>query len=377
MLKIELKEILKIFPYTEVKGLLGRKKKQELLNRQKAMPYTTNEGVVVLQHINATIQPGEFVVLLGPSGCGKTTLLRIIAGLEEPTLGDVLFDDVRVNTVMPEDRDIAMVFQNYSLYPHLTVYDNIAFTLRTQHVPREELHRTVTEMARLLGIEDYLQRLPAELSGGQLQRVGIARALVRKPKAFLMDEPFSNLDAQLRASLRKLVKSIHASLGSTFLYVTHDQTEALSLGQRILVMRDGLIVQDGTPAQIYNFPANIYVAETVGSPRMNFLENIPVKNGTLRLLGREISVPHIPEGTVTVGIRPVHILQGGGIPATVTYAEPLGSETIVHLTVGEQKLDALFETGQSPVFLRGQQIEIDFSPERLHFFDAQGNRIQS
>lgn len=376
MLKIELKEILKIFPFTEVKGVIGRKKKQELLQKQKAMPYTTNEGVVVLQHVNAVIEPGEFVVLLGPSGCGKTTLLRIIAGLEEPTLGEVLFDDVCVNSVMPEDRDIAMVFQNYSLYPHLTVFDNIAFTLRTQHMPREELERTVTEMARLLGIEEYLQRLPSELSGGQLQRVGIARALVRKPKIFLMDEPFSNLDAQLRANLRRLVKSIHTSLNSTFIYVTHDQTEALSLGQRIIVMRDGKIVQDGTPAQIYNYPVNTYVAETVGSPQMNLLADIPVKSGIANLFGKEIALPGTGDGSVTIGIRPVHIERSSqGIPATVSYAEPLGSETIVHLTVGDRNLDALFETGQGEMFLRGQEIQIDFSSQRLHFFDADGNRI--
>ena len=301
---IELQEILKIFPYAQVKGVFSRKKKQELLEKQHSMPYTTNEGVVVLQHVNVTIEDGEFVVLLGPSGCGKTTLLRIIAGLEDPTLGAVYFSGQDVTHLPPEDRDVAMVFQNYSLYPHLSVFDNIAFTLRTQHMPRVQMNKTVLEMGELLRISECMDRLPSQLSGGQLQRVAIARALVRKPKLFLLDEPFSNLDAQLRASLRQLVKKIHATLGTTFIYVTHDQQEALLMGQRILVMRDGIIVQDGTPGEIYNHPADIHCALTLGSPQMNLFSDLEEKDGKISLMNVVIDAP---EGTVHVGIRPVHV----------------------------------------------------------------------
>ena len=368
---IELKEILKIFPYTQVRGLFGRKKKQELLEKQRAMPYTTNEGVVVLQHINATIRDGEFVVLLGPSGCGKTTLLRIIAGLEEPSLGRVFFDGADVTNVPPEDRDVAMVFQNYSLYPHLTVFDNIAFTLRTQHVPREQLQKTVEEMGELLGISECMDRLPSQLSGGQLQRVAIARALVRKPRVFLLDEPFSNLDAQLRASLRQLVKKIHAALGTTFIYVTHDQQEAILLGQRILVMRDGIVLQDGTPTQIYNTPADLDCALALGAPQMNILPVTETEPGVTQLLGSRLSVP---VGTKYVGIRPVHVLLAeDGIPVRVEYTEQLGSETVLHLRWDDRTFTAVTENQHT--FPRGEQVTVRPDPRRLHFFDKDGKRL--
>ena len=371
MSSIELKEILKIYPYTQIKGIFGRKKKQELLEKQRAMPYVTNEGVVVLQHINVSIKPGEFVVLLGPSGCGKTTLLRILAGLEEPTLGEVFFDGKDMRMVPPEDRDVAMVFQNYSLYPHLSVFDNIAFTLRTQHIPREQIQETVGEMGQLLGISECMDRLPAQLSGGQLQRVAIARALVRKPKLFLMDEPFSNLDAQLRTSLRQLVKKIHAALGTTFIYVTHDQQEALLMGQRILVMRDGMIVQDGTPGQIYNYPANIHCALSLGRPSMNLFSNLERVGGRIILLGIPLFAP---KGTEYVGIRPVHLqLSDDGIPAQVEYAEHLGSETVLHLCAGKQEFTAVTE--EQGTFCRGQQVAVRLNPDNLHFFDKEGKRI--
>jgi multiple sugar transport system ATP-binding protein len=371
MTGIELKDILKIFPFAEVKGIFGRKKQQELLEKQKNMPYVTNEGVVVLQHVNASIQPGEFVVLLGSSGCGKTTLLRIIAGLEEPTLGQVYFDWQDVTSLRPEDRNVAIVFQNYSLYPHLSVFDNIAFTLRTQHIPREQIRATVEEMAALLGLEAYLDRLPSQLSGGQLQRVAIARALVRKPSVFLMDEPFSNLDAPLRASMRKLVKKIHAALGTTFIYVTHDQQEALLMGQRILVMRDGIILQDGTPSEIYNSPADVYCAMSLGSPQMNLFSDILPQRGKLHLLGMELDVP---EDTRHVGIRPVHIALGeSGTPAQVSYTEPLGSETILHLRADGREVSVVTDNNRE--FYRGQQIGICPDRQKFHFFDEDGNRL--
>ena len=368
---IELNNIVKIFPYTEVKGLFGRKKKQELLEKQKAMPYTTNEGVVVLQRISATIPEGEFVVLLGPSGCGKTTLLRIIAGLETPTLGTVSFDGKDVTNLPPEERDVAMVFQNYSLYPHLSVFDNIAFTLRTQHMPREVLRQTVLEMGELLGISDCMDRLPSQLSGGQLRRVAIARALVRKPKLFLLDEPFSNLDAQLRASLRQLVKKIHAKLGTTFIYVTHDQQEAVLLGQRIFVMRDGLILQDGTPQDIYNAPADLDCALALGTPQMNLFPVAEVQPGQAELLGSRYPVP---KGTRYIGLRPVHMaLSETGIEATLEYAENLGSETVLHLKSQGREFALVTDAGIG--FRRGQKITFRMDGKRFHYFDENGIRI--
>lgn len=367
---IELQEILKIFPYAEVKGIFNRKKKQELLEKQRSMPYTTNEGVVVLQHINVTIEDGEFVVLLGPSGCGKTTMLRIIAGLEAPTLGAVYFDGQDVTSLLPEDRDVAMVFQNYALYPHLSVFDNIAFTLRTQHMPREQLKKTVLEMGELLGISECMERLPSQLSGGQLQRVAIARALVRKPRAFLLDEPFSNLDAQLRASLRQLVKKIHAALGTTFIYVTHDQQEAVLLGQRILVMRDGIILQDGTPAEIYNAPANLDCALALGAPQMNLFRVSETEPGKVTLLGETYTVP---EGTRYIGLRPVHVVLTEGIGAKLVYTEQLGSETVLHLQYQEQTFAAVIDTQFD--FYRGQTVHVFVDQARFHYFDENGKRI--
>ena len=362
-MRIELRDVTKIFPYIRVKGL-GKRKQRQLLEKQKAMPYTTNEGVVVLQHIDFTIEDGEFLVVLGPSGCGKSTLLRILAGLEDPSLGRVYFDGEDVTPVPPEDRDVAMVFQNYSLYPHLTVFDNIAFTLRTAHMPREQLQKTVEDMADLLGIRELLNRLPAQLSGGQLQRVAIARALVRKPKVFLLDEPFSNLDPLLRASLRLLVKKLHKELGTTFVYVTHDQQEALLLGTRILVLRDGCMEQLDTPAGIYSRPVNTHVAQTVGTPAMNLLSREEAAALGLTL----------PAGAETLGIRPVHLEPAPqGIAARVEFSEPLGSETILHLKAGEISLTAMTREGRT--FPRGEELRLQADPARFHFFGSDGNRL--
>lgn len=375
MVDIELVDLLKIFPFAETGGILGRKKRRALLERQKAMPYTTNEGVVVLQHVSARIKAGEFIVLLGPSGCGKTTLLRLIAGLDSPTLGEIRFDGQVVNALPPEERDVAMVFQNYSLYPHLTVFDNIAFPLRTAHVPREELEDAVYGMAELLEMEEYLARLPSELSGGQLQRVAIARALVRRPRVFLMDEPFSNLDAPLRAELRRHIKHIHQSLGTTFIYVTHDHSEALSLGQRILVMRDGMVEQAGTPLEIYREPVNVYVASSVGTPPMNLFEEVAMEGGRALLLGQKFRAPAVP-GPVTVGVRPVNILPAAeGIPAEVVCTEHLGSEVVLHLCSAGQNLTAVWEADRVTNLFPGQTVYLRIPEENLHYFDADGQRI--
>ena len=381
MTEIELADLLKIYPFAKVSGVFGRKKKAALLEKQRGMPYTTNEGVIALQHVSARIAPGEFVVLLGPSGCGKTTLIRLIAGLDEPTLGEVRFDGKCVNALPPEERDVAMVFQNYSLYPHLNVYDNIAFPLRTAHMPAEEVDAAVRGMARQLGIEKCLKRQPAELSGGQNQRVAIARALVRRPKLFLLDEPFSNLDAPLRAGLRQTLKALHNELGTTFIYVTHDQYEALSLATRILVMHDGMIVQDGTPAEVYNRPVSQWVAAFVGAPQMNFFWDVPVKSGAVEVLGERVELTKAQldalggETKLTVGLRPVHLLFAErGAAATVRYTEPLGAECVVHLDYKGWELTAVTEQGGNPP-LRGQTLCLAPLTEKLHFFRSDGERI--
>ena len=382
MTEIELSDVLKIYPYAKVSGVFSRKKKAALLAQQRAMPYTTNEGVIALQHVSAKIAPGEFVVLLGPSGCGKTTLIRLIAGLDEPTLGEVRFDGKCVNALPPEERDVAMVFQNYSLYPHLNVYDNIAFPLRTAHMPAEELDAAVKRMARQLGIEKCLKRLPSELSGGQNQRVAIARALVRRPKLFLLDEPFSNLDAPLRAGLRQTLKRLHEALGTTFIYVTHDQYEALSLATRILVMHDGFVVQDGTPAEVYNRPVNQWVAAFVGAPQMNFFWDLPVRGGAVELLGRRVTLSAAQlaalggEETVTAGLRPVHLLlsDDGAASASVRHVETLGAECVVHLDCDGRELTAVTEQGAGQL-VRSQRVRLSLLTEKLHFFRADGERI--
>lgn len=379
MAEIALSGIVKIYPFVRIRGLIGRKKQRELLKRQKAMPHTTNEGVVVLQKINVNIRPGEFVVLLGPSGCGKTTLLRLIAGLEEPSLGQVRFDGKVMNGLPPEQRDVAMVFQNYSLYPHLTAFDNIAFPLRNLHIPRGELEATVRHMAQLLQIEQCLDRLPSELSGGQLQRIAIARALVRRPQVFLMDEPFSNLDAPLRASLRTMVKRLHQELGTTFVYVTHDQNEALSLGERILVMREGQIVQDGSAAEVYNRPVNCYVASTVGAPPMNLFPVRGEGDGTFLLLGKRFLLSASARelrGDFQVGIRPVHFSLGeGGIRARLVHAEDLGSESVLHLKQGETEFSVVLEAEKARPLHRGQELSVVPLEKKFHFFGPEGNRI--
>lgn len=379
MAEIALSGIVKIYPFTQVRGLIGRKKQRELLERQKAMPHTTNEGVVVLQKINISIQPGEFVVLLGPSGCGKTTLLRLIAGLEDPSLGEVRFDGKVMNGLPPEQRDVAMVFQNYSLYPHLTAFDNIAFPLRNLHIPRGELEATVRHMAGLLQIEQCLDRLPSELSGGQLQRIAIARALVRRPQVFLMDEPFSNLDAPLRASLRAMVKRLHQELGTTFVYVTHDQNEALSLGERILVMREGQIVQDGSAAEVYNRPVNCYVASTVGAPPMNLFPVRGEGDGTFLLLGKRFPLPASARellGDFRVGIRPVHFsLEEDGIRTRLVHAEDLGSESVLHLKQGDTEFSVVLEAEKARSLHRGQEVSVVPMEKKFHFFNPDGNRI--
>ena len=378
MTQLRLKELVKVYPYAKVSGLFGRKKALALLEEQKKKPYTTNEGVLAIRKVSLDIEEGEFLVLLGASGCGKTTLLRMIAGLEEVSAGEIWMDGNRIDSLPPEDRDMAMIFQNYSLYPHFTVYENIAFPLKNLHMPREELEATVMEIVQALGLEKLLDRRPSELSGGQRQRVAIGRALVRRPKLFLMDEPFSNLDAPMRQALRLQVKRLHQTLGTTFIYVTHDQMEAFSLGTRIAVMRDGIIEQVGTPQELYNDPANRFVASFLGQPSMNFVENVPVTfDGVWQaeILGVRYPLPRrlcekLTENcTVALGIRPVNItLHTGPHKGKVEYAEPMGTETVVHLTASGQSLTAVIPGEGGTLPMRGTEISFALDPNRFYLF---------
>ena len=279
MAEVILKSVKKVYPHAETKK---RKAKKDIPEEKKINLQITEEGVIAVQEFNLDIADKEFIVLVGPSGCGKSTTLRMIAGLEEISGGDLLIGGKRMNDVEPKDRDIAMVFQNYALYPHMTVYDNLAFPLKLKKVDKAEIDVRVREAAEILDITQYLDRKPKAMSGGQRQRVAIGRAIVRNPQVLLMDEPLSNLDAKLRTSMRAEITRLHRKLDTTFVYVTHDQTEAMTMGDRIVVMKDGYIQQYDTPQVLYDAPCNLFVAGFIGSPQMNFIDaTIESKNGKL------------------------------------------------------------------------------------------------
>jgi len=323
----------------------------------------------VVDDLSLEIADGEFVVLLGPSGCGKTTTLRMLAGLETATSGDIYIGDERINDVPTQRRDLAMVFQSYALYPHMTIAENIAYPLRVRKLDQNERRNRVARVAKMLEIEPLLQRKPRQLSGGERQRVALARAIVREPRAYLMDEPLSNLDARLRVQMRGELKRLQHQLGTTTIYVTHDQAEAMTLASRVAVMKKGRLQQFDTPLNIYNHPANRFVAEFVGSPSMNFIEG-KIERGMF--VSEEIELPvNRADGSVTLGIRPehVHVLtqpQDGAIPASVYVTELMGNETFVFLTVGPHKLIARAPADfraefEAPVWLR-------LESEKAHFF---------
>jgi multiple sugar transport system ATP-binding protein len=327
----------------------------------------------VVDDLSLEIDDGEFVVLLGPSGCGKTTTLRMLAGLETVTSGDIFINGERINDVQTQHRDLAMVFQSYALYPHMTIADNIAYPLRVRKLDKAERTTRVNRVAAMLEIESLLDRKPRQLSGGERQRVALARAIVREPRAYLMDEPLSNLDARLRVQMRGELKRLQHQLGTTTIYVTHDQAEAMTLASRVAVMRRGRLQQFDTPLKIYNQPANRFVAEFVGSPSMNFVDG-KINNGNFVSHPIEIRVERPNTDHITVGIRPehIHVLtepQDGAIPARVYVTELMGNETFVFLTVGNNRLiaraPAEFRADEeSPVWLR-------IVAEKAHFFDHQ------
>src|SRR5947208_9791984 len=344
------------------------------------------DEVHAVKDVNLDIRDQEFVVLVGPSGCGKTTTLRMVAGLESITSGRILIDDQVVNNLAPMDRDIAMVFQNYALYPHMSVYDNMAFGLKMRKFDKPEIQKRVHEAAEILGIHDYLHRKPRQLSGGQRQRVALGRAIVRHPQVFLFDEPLSNLDAKLRVQMRVELKKLHNRLNTTAIYVTHDQVEAMTLGDRVVVMRGGLVQQVGDPLELYNTPVNRFVAGFIGSPAMNFAP-VRVSNGKDGLRadnpGFGIDVPAeirprlapYAGRDVIMGVRPEDLqLANGSYPpglcfdAMVEVVERLGAEILLDLQVGEQTMVAAVEPNVRAK--RGDKLRFALRPERLHFFDT-------
>jgi len=356
------------------------------------------DGVEAVKELDLKVRDGEFMVLLGPSGCGKTTTLRVIAGLEEPTKGKIFIGERLVADtekgvfIPPKDRDIAMVFQSYALYPHMTVYDNIAFPLKLRKVSKQEIDKRVREVAELLGLTELLKRKPRELSGGQRQRVALGRAIVRKPQVFLMDEPLSNLDAKLRVKMRAELKKLQRQLGVTTVYVTHDQVEAMTMGDRVAVMNFGVLQQVGSPDEVYNRPANVFVSGFIGSPPMNFLEGTVTPDGfisfgtfKLRLLpdqvraleelgyaGKDVLFGFRPEDVYDALFAQVKIPGENMVRVKVDIVENLGGEKIVHLRVGDLSFIGKFP----PEFLvkEGQEVDVVFDMKKIHIFDKRSEK---
>lgn len=356
-----------------------------------------DKKVVAVHDFNLDIKDKEFVVFVGPSGCGKSTTLRMIAGLEEISEGTVEIDGVVVNDLQPKDRDIAMVFQNYALYPHLTVFENMAFSLRLKKVPNDEVFRRVTEAAKVLGITEYLTRKPRALSGGQRQRVAIGRAMVRDSKVFLMDEPLSNLDAKLRNQMRAEIILLREKINTTFIYVTHDQTEAMTLGDRIVIMKDGFIQQVGTPTEVFEHPVNLFVAGFIGAPQMNtFRTELVRENGKYYVTplgsrievdgetGENLTAKAVEGRSVVLGVRPEHITlsQPGphAIPCTILVNEMMGSELHIHAKTedGAQLVVRVPTLGlrrqERAELVNGAKIHVSFPGEVMHLFDPETER---
>ena len=352
-------------------------------------PGSEKREVNVIKDASFEINDGEFLVLVGPSGCGKSTALRMIAGLEEITDGEIYIGDRIVNDVSPKDRDIAMVFQSYALYPHMDVYDNMAFGLKLRNFSKEEIDNRVKDAAEILGITPYLHRKPKELSGGQRQRVAMGRAIVRKPEVYLMDEPLSNLDAKLRVQMRAELQKLHQKLGVTTVYVTHDQTEAMTLGNRIVILKDGIVQQIDTPMNLYDYPANKFVAGFIGSPSMNFAKAKIIKESDKLFLAMgDIKIP-IPQDRytqiephadkdITWGIRPEDIqdLQFAkeenkiySLKGTVEVSEPMGSEIMIHLKAGDSILAGRVDSHSKAVI--GSELEVAIDMGKMHIFDIE------
>ena len=360
MATVTLKNVMKIYPYSgdDEKAAKKRARRKNEGETKKTNLQITDKGVVAVQQFNLEIADKEFIVLVGPSGCGKSTTLRMVAGLEEITEGELWIDNKMVNDVAPKDRDIAMVFQNYALYPHMTVYDNMAFALKLRKTPKGEIDKKVKQAAEILEITEYLGRKPKALSGGQRQRVAIGRAIVRDPKVFLMDEPLSNLDAKLRNQMRAEIIKLRQRINTTFIYVTHDQTEAMTLGDRIVIMKDGFIQQIGTPQEVFNHPYNLFVAGFIGAPQMNFFDAKLLKvdgkyavdlYGHVVVLSDEkqaaLKANNVAEQNVTLGVRPEHITVGeSGVEGKIDVHELMGSSVHLHVNTHGKDIIAVIST---------------------------------
>ena len=392
MASLTLKNLKKVYPFNgdEAKKAKKRKKGDEP-EKKKVNLQITDEGVVAVQEFNLDIADKEFIVLVGPSGCGKSTTLRMIAGLEDISGGELYIGNRLVNDVPPKDRDIAMVFQNYALYPHMTVYDNMAFALKLRHAPKDEIDKKVKEAAEILDITQYLGRKPKALSGGQRQRVAIGRAIVRNPQVMLMDEPLSNLDAKLRNQMRAELIKLRQRINTTFIYVTHDQTEAMTLGDRIVIMKDGFIQQIGTPQEVFNHPYNLFVATFIGTPQMNLFENaelvkengkyaVKLDNLTVELSETKqaaLAKNNVAPQPVVLGVRPEHIELGqDGIAAKVDVSEMMGSSVHLHVTaMGRDVVLVVSTMNMTPAEVAalntGAAVKFNFAGHVCHLFSKE------
>ena len=386
MAEVRLVNIKKVYPFISGEQKKGKKKKADEPEKKKVNLQITDEGVVAVQAFNLDIKDKEFIVLVGPSGCGKSTTLRMVAGLEEISDGELYIDGKLMNDVAPKDRDIAMVFQNYALYPHMTVYDNMAFSLKLRKEPKDVIDKKVREAAEILDITQYLDRKPKALSGGQRQRVAIGRAIVRDPKVMLMDEPLSNLDAKLRNEMRAEIIKLRERNNTTFIYVTHDQTEAMTLGDRIVIMRDGFIQQIGTPQEVFNHPRNLFVAGFIGMPVMNFFDANLVREGDkffVELGGIKVELDAEKEGRllandvqsqeITMGVRPEHtLLADEGVAAKVDVSEMMGSSVHLHVSaLGKDVIIIVPTIEMEGNYKLGDDVHFTFNGNVAHVFSKE------
>ena len=388
MATVTLKGVKKIYPFVSGENKKKKNKDSKEDSGEKANLQITEQGVVAVQDFNLDIADKEFIVLVGPSGCGKSTTLRMVAGLEEISEGELYIDGKLMNDVAPKDRDIAMVFQNYALYPHMTVYENMAFSLKLRKERKDVIDKKVREAAEILDITQYLDRKPKALSGGQRQRVAIGRAIVRDPAVFLMDEPLSNLDAKLRNQMRAEIIKLRERIDTTFIYVTHDQTEAMTLGDRIVIMRDGYIQQIGTPQEVFNNPRNLFVAGFIGTPQMNFFDARLVREDKkyfvelggirvelsedkeARLLGKDVQ-----SQDVTLGVRPEHTTiteAGDGIAAKVDVSEMMGSSVHLHVSAEGKDVIIIVPTiDMKDHYAMGDTVHFSFNGNVAHVFSKE------
>ena len=391
MASLTLKNIKKVYPHNGDDAKKNKKKKKgDEQPEKKINLQITAEGVVAVQEFSLDIADKEFIVLVGPSGCGKSTTLRMVAGLEDISGGELYIDGRLVNDVAPKDRDIAMVFQNYALYPHMTVYENIAFALKLRHTPKDEIDRRVKEAAEILDITQYLGRKPKAMSGGQRQRVAIGRAIVREPKVLLMDEPLSNLDAKLRNQMRAEIIKLREKIQTTFIYVTHDQTEAMTLGDRIVIMKDGFIQQVGTPQEVFNHPYNLFVAGFIGTPQMNFFNDAKLlkENGkyAVEVGGMKVELSaekqeklaknNVQPQEIVLGVRPEHITLEKGLTGKVDVSEMMGSSVHLHVSSLGQDVVMVVSTmnmtgAEVAALANGSTINYTFAGHVCHVFSKE------